>query len=85
MHWLLPRQCAWEMRRENFRPHGERAGLGPGTFRSELRPSTTALELTAFLKVRGEAYSGKEIVTSYFTKPVQHGKGRHRRSGLRAG
>ena len=60
MHWLLPRQCAWEMRRENFRPHGERAGLGPGTFRSELRPSTTALELTAFLKVRGEAYSGKE-------------------------
>ena len=50
MHWLLPRQCAWEMRRENFRPHGERAGLGPGTFRSELRPSTTALELTAFLE-----------------------------------
>lgn len=68
MHWLLPRQCAWEMRRENFRPHGERAGLGPGTFRSELRPSTTALELTAFLKVRGEAYSGKEIDTTCDTR-----------------
>ena len=57
MRWLLPRQCAWEMRRENFRPHGERAGLGPGTFRSELRPSTTASEPTPFLNLP-EGYSG---------------------------
>ena len=73
MHWLLPRQCAWEMRRENFRPHGERAGLGPGTFRSELRPSTTALELTAFLKVRGEAYSGKEIADNLMLMGIDAG------------
>ena len=39
------------MRVETFRPHGGWAGLGPGTFRSELRPSTTgtASEPTPFL------------------------------------
>ena len=58
---LLPRLCAFEIRVETFRPRGGWGGHGPGTLRSERRPSTAASEPAVCLKVRGEPYSGKEI------------------------